>query len=113
LSVGAFYKGHKINLGRKQSSDQIIQRTLHMHGEEHPNWKGDKARYRTIHTWVQSKLGKANYCTNNPSHIASRYHWSNISGEYKRDLSDWHSLCPSCNYSDGIHVPERLRVQLF
>lgn len=27
----------------------------------------------------------------------SRYEWANISGEYKRDRSDWVMLCPSCH----------------
>lgn len=26
-----------------------------------------------------------------------RYEWANISGEYKRDRSDWVMLCPSCH----------------
>lgn len=27
----------------------------------------------------------------------SRYEWANISGEYKRERSDWVMLCPSCH----------------
>ena len=36
-----------------------------------------------------------------------RYHWANISGEYKRDLTDYKRLCVSCHryfdsYKDTI-----------
>jgi len=27
----------------------------------------------------------------------ARYEWANISGEYKRDVSDYIQLCPSCH----------------
>ena len=65
--------------------------------EKHPNWKGDNVSYRSLHKWVQRKLGKAMKCTNDSSHISTVYHWANISQEYKRDLLDWRQLCPSCN----------------
>lgn len=69
------------------------------------NWKGDKVGYIGLHIWVRKQLGRASKCIN--GHIASRYFWANISGEYKRDLSDWHELCQSCNQTDGIKKHER------
>ena len=77
--------------------------------EKNHGWKGDNVGYRALHTWVKKKLGKAKRCVNSPLHKARRYYWGNISGEYKRDLSDWHELCPHCNVKDGIHVPERIK----
>lgn len=71
-------------------------------GENHPLWKGDKVGYRSLHKWVERHLGKASQCMNDISHIATRYQWANISKEYKRDLSDWLQLCPSCNGKDRI-----------
>ena len=70
---------------------------LDMLGNKNKFWKGDNVGYRALHTWVQTKLGKATMCENDPTHISTRYHWANISQEYKRDLSDWRQLCPSCN----------------
>lgn len=76
-------------------------------GENNSNWTGDKVTYRKLHDWVQYHLGKANHCENDLAHIATRYHWSNISGEYKRDLLDWKQLCPKCNKNDGIKTHPR------
>lgn len=77
--------------------------------EKNGEWRGDAVGYRALHHWVVRKLGKAIYCQNSRLHKAGRYHWANISGEYKRELSDWRQLCPSCNLTDGIHVALRFR----
>lgn len=53
--------------------------------------------YRGLHYWVTRKLGKANHCSVDITHKSTRYHWSNVSGEYKQDLNDWQQLCPSCH----------------
>lgn len=39
---------------------------------------------------------------NDLTHKSTRYHWANISKEYKRDFSDWMQMCPSCNLKDRI-----------
>lgn len=62
-----------------------------------PAWKGSNIGYSALHKWVTRKLGKAVYCSINPNHRALRYEWSNISGEYKRDLGDFRPLCSSCH----------------
>lgn len=71
-------------------------------GESHWLWAGDKVTYRTLHKWVERWLGKANHCSNDISHQSTRFHWANISKEYKRELSDWKQMCPSCNGLDRI-----------
>lgn len=76
-------------------------------GEENSNWKGDGVSYDGLHKWINRHMGKADHCDNNFLHSASRYYWANISGEYKRDPSDWHQLCPSCNKLDGIKKHSR------
>lgn len=58
---------------------------------------GTSLNYRSLHYWVQRNLGKPSKCENCGNTNASRYHWANISGEYKRDLTDWARLCPSCH----------------
>jgi hypothetical protein len=57
----------------------------------------DSAEYTRIHRWVYKSLGKADHCSFDSSHIATRYHWSNISQQYLQDPSDWQQLCPSCH----------------
>ena len=76
---------------------------------KHYAWKGDEVGYRTLHKWVTKHFGKATYCSNDLTHKASRFHWANISGEYKRDITDWHQLCPKCNFNDGIIIPIRFK----
>lgn len=71
-------------------------------GEDNAEWKGDKVSYRNLHRWVERHQGKANKCMNDQSHNSTRYHWANISKEYKRDLADFIQLCPSCNLRDRV-----------
>ena len=86
------------NTGRKRPD---------MTGTNHWLWKGNQVGYDALHDWVNRHLGKADHCENNSTHFSSRYHWANVSGEYKRELSDWRQVCPSCNRRDGIHINQR------
>jgi hypothetical protein len=52
--------------------------------------------YSTIHDWVVLRLGKALKC-DQCGKTEGAIEWSNISHEYKRDLSDWRSLCKKCH----------------
>jgi hypothetical protein len=65
--------------------------------EKNPAWKGQNAGYRAKHIWIQFHYGKANKCEFDETHQANYFHWSNISGEYIRDISDWQQLCPKCH----------------
>lgn len=77
-------------------------------GENHFAFKKEKiVGYTALHDWVRRYLGKATVCVN--GHTAKRFVWANISGEYKRELNDWHSLCNSCNMKDGIKIAERFK----
>lgn len=83
-------------------------------GTDHAQWKGDSVTYRTIHTWVTWHKGKASYCSFNKTHtpdVFGRFEWANVSGEYKRDLNDYVSLCRSCHskYDFTEKVREHLR----
>ena len=53
--------------------------------------------YRSLHKWVERQLGKPKRCTHCGDASKSRYHWANISEEYKKDPSDWVRLCVSCH----------------
>jgi hypothetical protein len=97
-------------LGKKgQTAWNKDKRFPEIQGERNPNWKGDGVSYRNLHRWVVRYLGKASYCSKNKEHIANYYHWANISGEYKRELTDWRPLCPSCNLTDGVKMNKRFK----
>ena len=83
----------------KRTTEHQAKITESLKGNKY-HFKGDEVGYFGLHSWIRKKLGKPSFCSN--GHIAGMYHWANKSGEYKRDLDDWHGLCPSCNKIDGI-----------
>jgi hypothetical protein len=66
------------------------------------NWKGDDVGYWPLHIWIARKLGKPMKCSICGTESYKRFHWHNISGEYRRDLSDWERLCPKCHRNKHI-----------
>lgn len=60
-------------------------------------WRGDDVGYYGLHQWIARRLGKANHCCFCDGIKAKKYYWHNISLEYKRDIDDWQSICPSCH----------------
>ncbi len=83
--------------GRPQDEDINRYRSDALRGTKHYGWKGNNASYSAIHKWVYSELGKATYCSNDETHRSKKYHWANISGEYRRDVNDYKPLCISCH----------------
>lgn len=67
--------------------------------ENHKKWKGDKAGYRSKHIWVETRLGKPDKCDKcgKTGLTGRQIHWSNKSGSYLRELSDWQRLCVKCH----------------
>lgn len=72
-----------------------------MSDDNHHQWKGDKAGYNSLHKWVARKLGKPEKCEDcgitGDRGLKRNYHWSNVSGNYKRELKDWKRLCVPCH----------------
>lgn len=71
-------------------------------GNDNPSWKGSDVSYSGIHKWInynRKKSGTCEMCLTD-----RRTTWSNISGGYLRDYSDWQELCYSCHriYDAGI-----------
>lgn len=64
------------------------------------NWKGDKVGYSALHDWVERKLGKPDTCAScGRDKLTGHYiQWANISGQYRRDLTDWIRLCAKCHW---------------
>ena len=89
-------------------------------GPSSRRWKGIDAGYVAKHMWIVKNYGKASKCEICHAKTASRYEWANISGEYKRDISDYMQLCPSCHrkmdgkdYCKNGHrlVPENIYIR--
>lgn len=85
--------------GRKFSEEHKKNIGLSRRNQNHHFWKGDDAGYRAKHIWVETRLGKPDYCEHcKRTDLPHRnYNWANISGEYKRDLLDWIRLCKKCH----------------
>ncbi len=64
-------------------------------GEENNMWKGDKAGYHALHSWVRRHKKPPTKCI--LCKKEGKVQAANISGEYKRDLSDWEYLCSACH----------------
>lgn len=54
-------------------------------------------QYIDAHRWVERRLGRPSQCENCGSVSALKYEWANLSGEYRKDISDWARLCTSCH----------------
>lgn len=59
-------------------------------------FKGTQNEYWALHKRIRRKFGKAIICKNCGS--THKIEWSNISHEYKEDISDWQQLCRKCHY---------------
>lgn len=92
--VGGFTKGSR---HKPESIKKISTSLVGLTERKSRRWRGDDVGYVGLHMWVARHLGKANHCEYDSSHEVTRYHWANISRKYKRELSDWMSLCPSCH----------------
>lgn len=64
----------------------------------HDQWKGAMVSYRALHHWVQRELGTPIQCEScETTGTGHKMHWANISGDYKKEISDWLRLCPKCH----------------
>lgn len=100
--------GNKCSLGRKLTPEQraiAIKNFEGQVGDKHPRWKGDEAKYVSIHWWVRKQKkfnGLCEICNeqNKYIHLANKYH------TYKRSIDDWLYLCPKCHqkydYEHGL-----------
>ncbi len=84
-------RGHKPwNKGKKMPQ---------LSNEKNSNWKGEKASYMAIHSWVRRHKGKpikCIYCGKEKTTPKS-IQWANRDHTYRRILDDYISLCVSCH----------------
>lgn len=65
--------------------------------------EGMKMSYFGVHSWIKRVAGKPSYCEScKRSDEKTLYDWSNISGQYKRDRTDWQRLCRKCHVAYDI-----------
>lgn len=60
-------------------------------------WKGDKAGYHAIHSWLAVHFEKGDHCEECGTKTFSRLEWANLSGDYKRERKDYKAMCPPCH----------------
>jgi hypothetical protein len=65
--------------------------------EKHPLWKDGDASPEAKHEWIRRRLGRPSKCEHCGTTEKRMYHWANISGEYKRDITDYMRLCVPCH----------------
>lgn len=68
-----------------------------MENSKNINWKENDVSYRSLHKWVQRRLGKPMCCDFCGDTSIHRYHWANTDGKYQRNIIDWIRLCPKCH----------------
>lgn len=66
-------------------------------GEKHFNWKGDGVGYSALHKWIANNFIRSGICDICKTRNPKRFEWDNISGEYKRNINDWRTLCSKCH----------------
>ena len=90
-------------IGRKISDKQKEQIRFSKIGSKNYSWKGDKVGYLALHTWVRKNKPKSMFCEK-CGQITAKLDCANISGEYKRDISDFRWLCRSCHIKEDGNI---------
>lgn len=68
-------------------------------GPKAKHWK-EEVGYGGIHDWIRRTAGRpiqCHFCERTKQDGIRRFHWANVSGEYRRELSDWLQACPECH----------------
>jgi hypothetical protein len=52
--------------------------------------------YAGVHAWIKRIAGQPNYCEFCKS-TSGTFDWSNKSGQYLREITDWQRLCRKCH----------------
>lgn len=94
IKVGGFTKG---SVHTEDSKAKISASLRDMTGDQARRWKGIKAGYHAIHCWLSKHYEKGDNCEQCGTREFSRLEWANLSGEYKRERSDYKAMCPSCH----------------
>ena len=96
---------------RKFCSNKCSGKYNSNRGTGHRLWKGDEVSYSALHHWLRREYGHPKTCEmcgivpiGNTKDGRSKMHWANVSGEYKRERSDWMALCTRCHFHNDFLV---------
>jgi hypothetical protein len=88
--------------GRKYTKERNQKVSCGKLNEKNPQWKGDKVGKISLHMWINARKTKPKFCeecqTKPPKDLA------NISGKYKRDITDYKWLCRKCHEIMDGHI---------
>jgi hypothetical protein len=63
--------------------------------------------YGGVHHWIKRVAGQPQYCQS-CTITTGTFDWSNKSGKYLRDITDWQRLCRSCHIAfDGMALTRK------
>jgi hypothetical protein len=87
-SMGMLGKCHSVKTKEKMSEAHANSKSY--------SWKGNGAGYRAKHKWITRVKGKPTECFVCGKKVG-RLHWANIDHQYKREESEYISMCPKCH----------------
>lgn len=96
--VGNPMYGKKMTEETKAKMRAAHAKRLQTHN--YTDFKAGRTQYVDVHKWAYRYWGAPMTCEFCNETKQSNYsiHWANISGEYKRERSDWLRLCAKCHY---------------
>jgi hypothetical protein len=88
--------------GRIYTEERNKKCSISKLNEKNPQWKGDKVGLGSLHTWVRNRKTKPDLCEK--CNKVPPIDLANISGEYKREVSDYQWLCRKCHELLDGHI---------
>ena len=88
--MGAKLKGRRRSINTEFKKGENV-------GSKHRLWKGERADYISIHSWVARWKGRPKLCEHCGATNKERYEWANIDNRYSRNLDDYIRLCKKCH----------------
>lgn len=94
--MGLANKGRKV----KRTEEWTKNAAAAQAGSKNHRWKGNKVGYKALHDWIFKNFGRPTQCEvcGKDGLKGRQIHWANLSGQYKRDRSDWKRMCAKCHY---------------
>lgn len=94
------------NLGKKRSIEFKEQAAKNKTGKGNPMWKGGTSHYRSVHSVIAKRYGKASFCENKEYRLfpffceesSIVFDWAKRThSEYTTDRNDYYQLCRKCH----------------
>jgi len=86
-----------IILKKKLSKDHKKKIGLANTGNNNGQWKGNKVKYSSLHTWLRSHHKKSGVCHFCGRTDAKVYDWANVTGIYDRNIENYRETCRGCH----------------